>query len=318
MKFIRLLLLLLVFGFAECKAQTNSAVNNFDVSFANYLIQEKLFADATTYLLQFKSQYQPNAANNYIANSDYFYAVEKLKFEKKDFTDSLFSWRTTSDSVSKITISNSTYSHQLLFYYKLNLLHQAYSVSAENIELFFHQPKNKNAWKLQYSKPEEESAHWQKIFLLQDVTLQLMLHDTVSAKNSLQTFQKSYPKQYAHFIENVNTQIDELQKIKSKNVLKAGLLSAALPGAGKMYYGNNGQGFSALITSLLIAAEAYSGFKKQGYNTVHGWTYAGLFSIFYVGNIWGTVIGLKVKQRKAYENINHNLLDNADRLIEQL
>ena len=145
-----------------------------------------------------------------------------------------------------------------------------------------------------------------------------MLHDTFTFKNKLQNFEKLYPNQYQYFISNLKIGMDDLQKIKSKSVVKAGLLSAVIPGAGKLYYGNKGQGFSALITSILIAAEAYSGFKKQGYNSVHGWGYASLFGVFYVGNIWGTVIGLKVKQRKAYENINHNLLDNVDRLVEQL
>ena len=108
-----------------------------------------------------------------------------------------------------------------------------------------------------------------------------------------------------------------MQLVPQKKPWKAGLMSTIIPGSGKMYNGQTWQGVSVLLTLSVIGLQAFDGFHKNGINSVRGWAYTGLFSVFYVGNIWGSVVGVKVKQRKAYENFHHNLLDNADKLVEQ-
>ena len=286
-KSIVVLLLSILLLLQNVEAQQDSAMQKFSISFTEYLLKEHLFNDAGLYLQLHTS-----------SNTAYYYAVEKLKFQSQKFSDGKINYEKG--------LLEAPYQNQYLLYAKLNQLHQAFEYMPENISVFFNENKKQESlWNIPSINHSADSTKWKKIFAIQQLTKNLMVHDTISFKKEYENFKTNYP----HY--------NDLQKIKNKNVLKAGVLSAVIPGAGKMYYGNWGQGFAALFTTALIAAEAYSGFKKKGVKSIHGWAYTGLFSVFYVGNIWGTVIGLKVKQRKAYENINHNLLDNADKLTEQ-
>jgi phage-related protein len=280
-------------------AQQDSAMQKFSISFTEYLLKEQLYNDAGLYL-----QLHPSSS------TAYYYAVEKLKFQSQKFNDEKINYEKG--------LSEAPYQNQYLLYAKLNQLHQAFEYMPENISAFFNENKKQESiWNIASINHSADSLKWKKVFAIQQLTKNLMIHDTASFKNGYENFKTNYPHQFNYSLETMMNNYNDLQNIKNKNVLKAGLLSAVIPGAGKMYYGNWGQGFAALFTTALIAAEAYSGFKKKGVKSIHGWAYTGLFSVFYVGNIWGTVIGLKVKQRKAYENINHNLLDNADKLTEQ-
>lgn len=303
MKKIAWILLVGVMLFQKVEAQQDSAMQKFSVSFTEYLLKEKLYDDATLYLQQHSA---PHSA--------YYYAIEKLKFQSQKFNNA----KLNQLSLSSFIKFNQSYQNQYLLYARLNQLHQAFDSVPFDVALFFNDAKTKtDIWKINSIMPCADSLLYKKAFAIQKMTKQLMLHDTSAYLKTRDSFTVYYPHQFNYSIETLNSNYEVLAKIKNKNVWAAGMMSAVIPGAGKMYYGNWGQGFAALFTTALIAAEAYSGFKKAGVKSVHGWAYTGLFSVFYVGNIWGTVIGLKVKQRKAYENINHNLLDNADKLIER-
>lgn len=303
MKFIAVLLISIFLLLQNVDAQQDSAMQKFSISFTEYLLKEHLYNDSGLYL-----QLHPTS------NTSYYYAIEKLKFQSQKFSDEKLNKFCLLDE-SK---SEAPYQNQYLLYAKLNQLHQAFDYMPENILAFFNENKTRESiWHIAYINSTADSTKWKKVFAIQQLTKNLMVHDTIAFKKGYENFKTNYPHQFNYSLETMMNNYNDLQNIKNKNVLKAGLLSAVIPGAGKMYYGNWGQGFAALFTTALITAEAYSGFKKKGVKSIHGWAYTGLFSVFYVGNIWGTVIGLKVKQRKAYENINHNLLDNADKLTEQ-
>jgi hypothetical protein len=303
MKNIAVLLVSILLLLQNVDAQQDSAMQKFSISFSEYLLKEHLYEDAGLYL-----KTHPTISFNY------YYATEKLKFQAQKFSDK--KWN-LSDSLLDFKTPQ-LYQNQYLLYAKLNQLHQAFEYMPENISAFFNENKKRESlWNIASINHSADSIKWKKVFAIQQLTKNLMLHDTITFKKGYENFKTNYPHQFNYSLETMMNNYNDLQKIKNKNVLQAGMLSAVIPGAGKMYYGNWGQGFATLFTSALIAAEAYSGFKRKGVKSIHGWAYTGLFSVFYVGNIWGTVIGLKVKQRKAYENINHNLLDNADKLTEQ-
>ncbi len=77
----------------------------------------------------------------------------------------------------------------------------------------------------------------------------------------------------------------------------AGALSAVIPGLGKVYAGNVGEGVAAfLVTGSLIAVTAENWVKEgpANWKTIG----AGLLSVvFYVGNIYGSVATVKVNLR---------------------
>jgi hypothetical protein len=98
------------------------------------------------------------------------------------------------------------------------------------------------------------------------------------------------------------------KKIKRRSPFLAGTLSAIVPGLGKVYAGNNGQALASFLTCGLmgaVTAENYIHFGIEHPQTIF---FAGLFSIFYIGNIWGSAVSVQlVKTEKQLEN-KHNIL----------
>lgn len=71
-----------------------------------------------------------------------------------------------------------------------------------------------------------------------------------------------------------------------KSSLKAALLSALIPGLGKVYTGEYGDGITAFIVSGLLSYLTYDNFIAHHY--FRGYTFAGLAALFYAGNIYGS------------------------------
>lgn len=90
---------------------------------------------------------------------------------------------------------------------------------------------------------------------------------------------------------------NELASRKIKQPWVAGTLSALVPGLGKVYAGNLGEGVAAfLVTGSLMAVTAENWIKEgpTNWKTIA----AGLLSaVFYVGNIYGSVATVKVNLR---------------------
>lgn len=82
--------------------------------------------------------------------------------------------------------------------------------------------------------------------------------------------------------------------LPTRNPFLAGTLSTVVPGAGRLYTGR----FSDALTSLFIVGltgwQAYDGFQRDGLSSAKGWTLGTLSGIFYVGNIYGSVISARV------------------------
>ena len=91
---------------------------------------------------------------------------------------------------------------------------------------------------------------------------------------------------------------NELATKHMKQPWVAGTLSALVPGLGKVYAGNVGEGVAAfLITGSLMAVTAENWIKEgpTNWKTIA----AGLLStVFYVGNIYGSVATVKVNFRE--------------------
>lgn len=90
----------------------------------------------------------------------------------------------------------------------------------------------------------------------------------------------------------------------------AGVFSAMLPGAGKWYVGNKRQAVTSFISNALFAAQAIESYSKAGLESPQFILTAGLFGIFYSGNIWGSVLAAKKKKRDRLNQIDHEILDH--------
>jgi len=77
-----------------------------------------------------------------------------------------------------------------------------------------------------------------------------------------------------------------------KSPALAGFFSAVIPGSGKMYVGEWGDGITALLVTGLLAFLAYDNFKAN-HNT-RAWIFTGLGSFFYAGNIYGSIASAQI------------------------
>jgi len=85
----------------------------------------------------------------------------------------------------------------------------------------------------------------------------------------------------------------------------AGILSAIIPGSGKMYVGEWGDGITALLTTSLFAFLAYDNFRAD--HMTRAWIFTGLGAFFYAGNIYGSVASAQIFNARIDFEFNDGL-----------
>ncbi len=79
---------------------------------------------------------------------------------------------------------------------------------------------------------------------------------------------------------------------KYRSVTTAVLLSTVIPGAGKIYTGEIGDGITAFVATALSVYLSYNNFKND--HQFRGWLFAGLTAFFYGGNIYGSAASAQI------------------------
>jgi tetratricopeptide (TPR) repeat protein len=87
---------------------------------------------------------------------------------------------------------------------------------------------------------------------------------------------------------------NEGKHLPRKNKLFAGLFSSIIPGSGKIYCNRSWDGFFSLLTIGLTSWQAYEGFHKDGTRSVKGWIFGSLSAVFYLGNIYGSIVSAQI------------------------
>ena len=115
----------------------------------------------------------------------------------------------------------------------------------------------------------------------------------------------------ADFFKNSVTQNKFLYKKiinhKQKSAFLAGLFSTILPGAGKLYAGKTGEALGTLVPLATLGFLALEAYKNGGISTVPFWGFSTLFSIFYLGNIWGSALSVNIAQTQFNKSINNEI-----------
>lgn len=112
---------------------------------------------------------------------------------------------------------------------------------------------------------------------------------------------------YAFEKEEKNLMITEqkLAKHHKKSPFIAAALSAILPGAGKWYAGKKKEGFGAFLPIITSGILAYEGYYRGGLKDARFLIFGSLFTTFYIGNIWGSSLTVKISEKEfqnKYEN----------------
>jgi len=98
----------------------------------------------------------------------------------------------------------------------------------------------------------------------------------------------------------------EIIQNKKKSPFIAGLLSGIIPGTGKFYAGLKGQAISSMIPTFLFAIAGVESYYRSGPKSAPFILSASFFTLFYVGNIWGSTLSVKT----FYERTNNEIYNN--------
>jgi hypothetical protein len=68
------------------------------------------------------------------------------------------------------------------------------------------------------------------------------------------------------------------------------LLSAVVPGAGRVYAGHRAEGINSFVLHAVSAWQAVVGFDRDGTRSTRGWIAIGTGVVFYAGNLYGSAV----------------------------
>lgn len=87
--------------------------------------------------------------------------------------------------------------------------------------------------------------------------------------------------------------------LPSKSPLLAGFLSTVLPGSGRVYVGRLNDALLTVFFLGVLGWGTYDGFSENGISSRKGWTLGTLGGIFYLGNVYGSVVAAQTHNRRA-------------------
>lgn len=90
--------------------------------------------------------------------------------------------------------------------------------------------------------------------------------------------------------------------LRHKSPTTAAVLSTLIPGAGKIYTGDIGDGITSLIATALTTYLAITNFNAD--HQFRGWLFSGLAAFFYAGNIYGSAASAQIYNARIQFNFN--------------
>lgn len=87
--------------------------------------------------------------------------------------------------------------------------------------------------------------------------------------------------------------VESFKTAPLKSGTTAGLLSAVLPGSGKVYAGQTWDGVSAFQIFAFSLLQCVDGFYRNGARSIKGWLFSGIALNFYIAGIYGSVLEVR-------------------------
>jgi tetratricopeptide (TPR) repeat protein len=110
-----------------------------------------------------------------------------------------------------------------------------------------------------------------------------------------------------HISSGLRTSAREGISLPRKNPILAGLFSAVLPGMGKIYCKQYGDGLYSLILTGVTALLAWDGFRENGVRSVKGWLFGSVGVVFYAGNVYGSTVAARIYSRQLEADLLKHL-----------
>ena len=99
--------------------------------------------------------------------------------------------------------------------------------------------------------------------------------------------------------------IYDIRNMKYKKPGVSLMLSAFIPGTGKMYCGYWYDGLISLTTIGITAWQAIRGFKIYGTDSAYTWIFTSLSATFYISNLYGSYKAANMRNYRFRQNIHH-------------
>lgn len=226
--------------------------------------------------------------NDYLRAANEFKEYLKINFNDTvqfKFANCFFKigrFQEAADNLKSLFFSSSLSEEAKLLYYESIFFHK-------DIKSFRELFSQKKYYPLKYD------------FVIERMNSILLLYDdsTLPAPNLLF---KSFP-------DTVQSQLNNFYLRKkfpqNKSAVTAALLSTIVPGAGKIYTGEIGDGITAFFTTLLSAYLAYDNFKSD--HQFKGWLFTGLAAFFYGGSIYGSAASAQIYNAALRFNLDKEI-----------
>lgn len=95
---------------------------------------------------------------------------------------------------------------------------------------------------------------------------------------------------------------------KRKSPFLAGLMSAVIPGSGKLYSGRIGEGFASLLLVSIFSVSTVEQYRNGGFNNPQFYLIGIPALLFYSGNIYGSYFSVNVQNLEFQDKIQNEVL----------
>lgn len=159
-----------------------------------------------------------------------------------------------------------------------------------------------------------------------DANLFIDAKKNLFAKDELQRFntenlmlQGNYDLAYQNWVDNKSNPnsygpiLQEGKNLRLKSPVLAGIMSAIVPGTGRMYAKDYVDGLFSIVFVGGAGYQSYTRFKKGGISSLGGWIYGILASGFYVANIYGSARAATFYNNKKKNKINEKARSLIDK-----
>jgi hypothetical protein len=99
-----------------------------------------------------------------------------------------------------------------------------------------------------------------------------------------------------------------LAEHRKKSPVLAGLMSAIVPGSGKMYAGKTSQGISSFIATAGLGLVTFENYRKLGLTNYKTIFFGTAFTVFYIANIYGAVFSVKIAETEFQNEYRNKIV----------